>query len=356
MKIHIAAPDIHVGDAVGNHCLALALDFAEQGHTCELFAQRATSPHQTVRPLADLLSGAAPHTSQDLLLLSHSIYDPHLRQLLKLPGRKLAYFHGITPPELLLEHDPVAAYYCARGYAQLPLLAQFDRVVANSAFNLRDLQQHIPGGLAPERTSVVPPISARFPLFARPARAPRPIPAQPGQPLHLLTVGRVVPHKRIEDLIEVVALLAQQGQAAHLHVVGSSHNADYRARLDRTIQTHGVQAHVHLHGMVSDAELAQQYEAADVLLVASLHEGFCVPVLEAMHLGLPVVLRSGTAAAEVLGYESYEFATTHECCVRINQIMGQDQLQGLGRHLHEQSQALVKFAQAKRFVDLLKNP
>jgi glycosyltransferase involved in cell wall biosynthesis len=299
MKIHIAAPDIHVGDAVGNHCLALALDFAEQGHTCELFAQRATSPHQTVRPLADLLSGAAPHTSQDLLLVSHSIYDPHLRQLLKLPGRKLAYFHGITPPELLLEHDPVAAYYCARGYAQLPLLAQFDHVVANSAFNLRDLQQHIPGGLAPERTSVVPPISARFPLFARPARSPRPIPAQPGQPLHLLTVGRVVPHKRIEDLIEVVELLAQQGQAAHLHVVGSSHNADYRALLDRTIQTHGLQAHVHMHGMVSDADLAQQYEVADVLLVASLHEGFCIPVLEAMHLGLPVVLRSGTAAGEV---------------------------------------------------------
>jgi glycosyltransferase involved in cell wall biosynthesis len=178
-------------------------------------------------------------------------------------------------------------------------LAQFDHVVANSAFNLRDLQQHIPGGLAPERTSVVPPISARFPLFARPARSPRPVPAQPGQPLHLLTVGRVVPHKRIEDLIEVVALLAQQGQAAHLHVVGSSHNADYRALLDRTIQTHGLQAHVHLHGMVSDADLAQQYEVADVLLVASLHEGFCVPVLEAMHLGLPVVLRSGTAAGEV---------------------------------------------------------
>jgi glycosyltransferase involved in cell wall biosynthesis len=328
MKIHIAAPDIHVGDAVGNHCLALALDFAEQGHTCELFAQRATSPHQTVRPLADLLSGAPPHTSQDLLLVSHSIYDPHLRQLLKLPGRKLAYFHGITPPELLLEHDPVAAYYCARGYAQLPLLAQFDRVVANSAFNLRDLQQHIPGALAPDRTSVVPPISARFPLFARPARSPRTIPAQPGQPLHLLTVGRVVPHKRIEDLIEVVALLAQQGQASHLHVVGSSHNADYRALLDRTIQTHGVQAHVHLHGMVSDTELAQQYEAADVLLLASLHEGFCVPVLEAMHLGLPVVLRSGTAAGEVAAEAGQAFAEPDQAAATVLNLVQSPHMRG----------------------------
>lgn len=317
MNIHIAAPDIHVGDAVGNHCLALALDLAEQGHTCELFAQRATSPDQSVRPLADLISGAAQHTSQDLLFVSHSIYDPQLRQLLKLPGRKVAYFHGITPPALLLEHDPVAAYYCARGYAQLPLLAQFDHVVANSAFNLNELQQHIPGGLPADRTSVVPPISARFPLFARPARAPRPIPALAGQPLHLLTVGRVVPHKRIEDLIEVVALLAKQGQAAHLHVVGSSHNPDYRALLDRTIEAHGLQAHVHMHGMVSDADLAQQYEAADVLLVASLHEGFCVPVLEAMHLGLPAVLRSGTAAGEVAAEAGCEFDEPTQAAVTV---------------------------------------
>ena len=224
MNIHIAAPDIHAGDAVGNHCLALALDFAEQGHSCELFAQRATSPEQTVRPLADLLSGAAPHTSQDLLLVSHSIYDRHLRALLKLPGRKMAYFHGITPPELLLEHDPVAAYYCARGYAQLPLLAQFDHVVANSAFNLRDLQQQIPGGLAPERTTVVPPISARFPLFAQAPRAPRAMPAD-GQPLRLLSVGRVVPHKRIEELIEVVALLASWPTCTWWAVATTPHTA-----------------------------------------------------------------------------------------------------------------------------------
>lgn len=298
MNIHIAAPDIHVGDAVGNHCLALALDFAEQGHSCELFAQRATSPEQTVRPLADLLSGAAPHTSKDLLLVSHSIYDPHMRALLKLPGRKLVYFHGITPPELLLEHDPVAAYYCARGYAQLPLLAQFDHVVANSAFSLRTLRQHIPGGLVTARTSVVPPISTRFPLFAQAPRAPRAIPVE-GQPLQLLTVGRMVPHKRIEDLIELVALLSQAGQMAHLHVVGSCHNPDYRAMLDEAIARDGLQDQVHLHGLVSEGALAKHYQTADLLLVASQHEGFCVPALEAMHLGLPVVVRSGTAAGEV---------------------------------------------------------
>lgn len=126
-------------------------------------------------------------------------------------------------------------------------------------------------------------------------------------------MGRVVPHKRIEDLIEVVALLAQAGQPAHLHVVGSSHNPDYRALLDNVIAHHGLQTHVHLHGMVSAEALAQHYQTADLLLVASQHEGFCVPVLEAMHLGLPVVLRSGTAAGEVLAMPTCEFQTSPQC-------------------------------------------
>ena len=347
MNIHIAAPDIHVGDAVGNHCLALALDLAEQGHSCELFAQRATSPTQTVHPLSEL---AARHTEQDLLIVSHSIYDPQLHQLLKLPGRKVAYFHGITPPALLLEHDPVAAYYCARGYTQLPLLAKFDHVVANSGFNLRELQHHIPGGLPAERTSVVPPISARFPLFQRPARAPRPW----GQPLRLLAVGRVVPHKRIEDLIAVVALLAQQDLAAELHVVGSCHNQDYLALLEQTMGQHGVQSQVHLHGMVSDADLAVHYEAADLLMVASQHEGFCVPVLEAMHLCLPVVLKSGTAASETLNNEEAEFQT-YSACVKTVRVFSSDTWRAeLVRKNKIQSEEILAIADARYWVRLLK--
>jgi glycosyltransferase involved in cell wall biosynthesis len=308
MNIHIAAPDIHVGDAVGNHCLALALDFAEEGHRCQLFAGSNTSPNQPVRPLAELIGGEAEHNSEDILLVSYSIYDPHLRQLLKLPGRKIVYFHGITPPELLLEHDPIAAYYCARGYAQLPLLAYFDHVVSNSSFNLHELRKHVHGRIPDKRTSVVPPISARFPLFSQPARANRQM-RQNNEPLQLLTVGRVVPHKCVEDLIKVVALLEQQGTATHLNIVGSCNNAHYRSFLETDIRRHGLQERVHIHGMLSQESLILHYQSADLLLIASLHEGFCIPVLEAMQLGLPVMLRSGTAASEVLNMPEFEHKT-----------------------------------------------
>ena len=166
MKIRIAAPDIHVRDAVGNHCLAIALELTEQGYNCELFAQRYTSPAQSVRPLSDLLSGEVNHNGNDILPVSYSIYDRQLRNLLKLPGKKIVYFHGITPPELLLEHDPTAAYYCARGYNQISLLDQFDHIITNSSLNLRELKTRISRKLEDTRFSIVPPISSRFHIFS----------------------------------------------------------------------------------------------------------------------------------------------------------------------------------------------
>jgi len=340
MKIHILAPEIREGDAVGNHCLALALDWKDSGHEVELYAHaHRVASGVEIKPYKALFELPG---SEGTIFCSYSVHDPQLRQVLTLPLRKMAYFHGITPPALLLDHDPVGAYHCARGYAQLSLLAQFDHVVTNSVFNLRELQKHTPGGFPAERLSVIPPISARFPLFAQMPRALRAMPAA-GQPLQLLTVGRVVPHKRIEDLIEVVALLAQAGQPAHLHVVGSCHNQGYQSLLQNAIAHHGLQSHVHLHGMVSAEALAQHYQTADLLLVASQHEGFCVPVLEAMHLGLPVVLRSGTAATEVLNAPNFEYTTNPTCAHLIQDIVSgvlhisPDSLRGQARKFLDQA-------------------
>ena len=308
MKIHITAPDIHVGDAVGNHCLSLALDFAERGVQCELFAERSTSPSQHVSSIKELFCSQRRHTSDDLLIVSYSIYDPNLTRLLRLPGEKLVYFHGITPPELLLEHDPASAYYCARGFAQLPLLAEFDQIVANSEYNVRELKKHMRLNTDRRKVRVIPPVSGRFPLFTQSSREKRPWPTK-DRMIQLLTIGRVVPHKRIEDLIAVVSLLAENGIEANLDIVGNCSNTSYRDYLDRIIDAQGLQGNIKMRGVVDIMGLAQHYRCADLLLVASLHEGFCVPVLEAMHLGLPVMVRKGTAAGEVLNITDLEHSS-----------------------------------------------
>ena len=103
-KLHIVAPDIHRFDAVGNHCLYLAEDLRNTGLDVQLYAQRFSPPDV---PVHDLESIFTQDLSDSLLLVSYSIFDPYLERLLALPCRKLCYFHGVTPPELLRAHEPV---------------------------------------------------------------------------------------------------------------------------------------------------------------------------------------------------------------------------------------------------------
>jgi glycosyltransferase involved in cell wall biosynthesis len=112
-------------------------------------------------------------------------------------------------------------------------------------------------------------------------------------------LGRIVPHKRIEHGIQMLADLRRGGLDAVLDVVGSCHNAVYAGYLQEQALSLGVTDSVHMWGMLSDPEVAERFAQASLLLVASEHEGFCVPVLEAMHLGVAAVVREDTAAGEV---------------------------------------------------------
>jgi glycosyltransferase involved in cell wall biosynthesis len=116
---------------------------------------------------------------------------------------------------------------------------------------------------------------------------------------NLLMVGRVVPHKRIEDAIDILALLQQREFTASLTIVGNAPNYDYLKLLINRARKLGVLERVDFKGMLDDADLFECYEIASALLVMSRHEGFCVPVLEAMHFGKAVFVRGGTAAQEI---------------------------------------------------------
>ena len=88
--------------------------------------------------------------------------------------------------------------------------------------------------------------------------------------------------------------------------------------------------------------------------MASEHEGFCVPVLEAMHLGLPVILRRGTAASEVLNFEKSEFTTIEDCVLKIKEYMHEENLQKLVRHMRNRSKEIIKSATLQDIIDLVK--
>jgi glycosyltransferase involved in cell wall biosynthesis len=288
MKLFIYAPDIFAGDAVGNHCFGIARSAVRNGLDVELVSQRFDLSARTVSHVDQLFASI---TADDILLVSYSIYDDHLDRLLALPCRKLCYFHGITDPALLREFEPRTAELCSAGIAQLSKLKAFDALAANSGGTAAELKAHT--GRA--QVAVVPPVFADMPAFRYEA-AKRDF-ARNSR--NLLVVGRVVPHKRLEDVLAVVAETRAQGADITLTVVGTMPNYDYSKYLFNFGRELGVLEHVNFAGVLDDGDLFYCYDKADALLSMSLHEGFGVPALEAMHFGLPVFARSGTAIDEV---------------------------------------------------------
>ncbi|HEY4295732.1 MAG TPA: glycosyltransferase, partial [Paraburkholderia sp.] len=244
MTLRVCAPDIFAGDAVGNHCLGLVRAAQRLGLDAELYAQGYDVGTSGIRPLEELFASVS---EDDVVLLSYSIFDPHLEKLLALKCRKICYFHGVTDPQLLRELEPRTAQLCEMALAQLPLLAGFDIVAANSHQTAATLA----GVLDVGAVRVIPPVFADMPAFRLNIAAQSGMPREP----NLLMVGRVVPHKRIEDGIDVLALLKQREFDATLTIVGSSPNYDYLKLLINHARRLGVLERVDFKGMLDDADL-----------------------------------------------------------------------------------------------------
>lgn len=309
-NVYVAAPDIFRGDAVGNHCHGLVRVFRRASCHAEAYAQRGD---EDVHAIADLARGIDP---RDTVIVSYSIFDPFLQHLLDLPCRRVCYFHGVTSPELLREYEPATAELCERSLNQLPLLRNFDRVIVNSRFSANALV-----AMAGEMDfDILPPLTADMPFFQSRLRES---PSHRDGPLNILVVGRVVPHKRVEDAITIVAHLSSAGLDVTLTVVGPSHNVAYQENLEKQAKDQGISDRVFFLGAVSDDALRERFSVAGVFLSVSRHEGFCVPVVEAMYAGLPVFLRSGTGSSEVVGHAGFVFQELREAIEELTHVIAQ---------------------------------
>jgi glycosyltransferase involved in cell wall biosynthesis len=115
-------------------------------------------------------------------------------------------------------------------------------------------------------------------------------------------VGRIAPNKRLEDLIKTYWFYRRLDPGSRLVLVGSSVDTEgYLAGLQKLAAELGVLDGVAFAGSVPQAELCTYYRQASVYLCLSEHEGFCVPLLEAMHFGVPVVAHAAAGVPETLG-------------------------------------------------------
>jgi glycosyltransferase involved in cell wall biosynthesis len=252
-----------------------------------------------IHPLGSYSSRTGAHPKRDLLIIHFSIGEPHVTQFLLRRQEKLALiYHNISPSSPFRPYDPGFADLLDEGRVELSQLRGRSAVVfADSQFNATELCalgyrdiRVLPLVIDSEKLRTTPP---------EPAMVER-LRSQVTGPV-ILYVGQLLPHKRPDFLIEAFHILSTYLLPdTNLILVGPGRLPAYSAAL----QTQVEELHLDrawLVGAVSPRELVAFFRRATLFTTASEHEGFCVPLLEAMAFDLPYIARRFTAIPETAG-------------------------------------------------------
>ena len=294
--VHQLLPVFADGDAIGNHVLRLQELLRTSGYDSEIYVEEAhPALRSRSRPYQDLEAGPS-----DWLLYHLSTGSPMAEFLAEQEHRLAVYYHNITPARFFERWEPWAAENIREARQQMRKLASVTRfAMANSTYSETELRAE------GYRDTVVVPVLVDFSAFDGPAdRATtarlRGAAEQGGA--HWLFVGRLAPNKCQHDVIGAFAAYrAIFDPEARLSLVGGRTSALYRRVLEQLVDELGLGGCVDLVDAVPFPALLAYYRAADVFVSLSQHEGFFVPVLEAMHLGVPVVARGAAAVPETVG-------------------------------------------------------
>jgi glycosyltransferase involved in cell wall biosynthesis len=293
VKVHQLLAALSYGDAIGNEALAIQRQLRAAGHESDVFAELV---HPRVAHLARPLWEHREVSSPESVCIYHfSIGSAAGRLIHGAPDRLVIVYHNITPARFFLGFHPHLAGLCHHGRRELAAFAaRTELALGDSEFNRRELEA------AGFRRTAVLPIVLDLSLYERP---PSPVVKRrfdDGR-VNVLFVGRIIPNKRIDDLIRSFAVF-QKWLRPHsrLLLVGDTRGFErYFDRLRELVHELGVQEVV-FPGHVDDDELYAYYRLADVFLCLSEHEGFCVPLQEAMHFHLPVIAYDAGAVRDTL--------------------------------------------------------
>ena len=288
-------PAAHRGDAVGDNARAVRDLLRRWGHTSNIFALS----------IDDNMAGEAVPWSDsassggDVTIYHYGVPSPMSERFGRLPGARVLHYHNVTPAHFFAPYDAGIARMCQVGRDELATLAdRTDLGLGASEFSRAELvamgfpkTDVLPIFVDTDRLRHAPPVPALDKLLSEPF-------------VNILFVGRIVPNKKIEDHIRLAEHYKRYVDFAYRFIfVGRFDSvpryydairgllAEYRMLNDRFWFT----------GPVPDAELAAYYRHAHAYVSLSEHEGFCVPLVEAMSMDVPVLAYGAAAVPETLG-------------------------------------------------------
>jgi len=335
-RVAIVTPIVHAGDAVGTDTVEMATELESRGVEVALFAETVRGISRPSRPPPKALDFAV--RDDDIVLYHFSYGWAGAEALLsRARCRRVIKYHNVTPPAFFEPYSPAFTQACRAGRAAIAPLVGLgcERYIADSRFNLEEL---VDAGLARERGGVVPPFNRIERLIALQADLALVDRGTARVGPTFLMVGRLAPNKGHLQLLEALARYRRRFRPdASLVVVGKrdSRLSRYSARIDERVAKLGLGDAVRFVEDASEAELKAAYLGADALVMASEHEGFCVPLVEAMALGVPVVCGDRTALPETAGHAAIVVDTRNPDMVAdaLDHVVRDARLRGAMREL-----------------------
>jgi len=292
-RVHQLLAALSYGDAIGNEALAIQGHLRRAGYDSDIFAERVhpRMAHRA-RPLWEYPSVSGPET---VCLFHFSIGSAASRLIYRAPDRLVVLYHNITPAHFFLGFHPHLVGLTYHGRRELQAFAsRAELALGDSELNRRELVE------AGYRSTAVLPIVLDPDKYREP---PSPVVRRlySDDRANLLFVGRIIPNKKIDDLIRAFAVLQRHLRPrSRLLLVGDHRGQErYLARLQELVRALRLDEVV-FTGHVDDDDLLAYYAVADLFLCLSEHEGYCVPLVEAMDAGVPVVAYDAGAVRETL--------------------------------------------------------
>jgi len=292
-RVHQLLAALSYGDAISNEALAIQGHLRAAGFASDIFAEKV-HPRMAhlARPLWEYREESSPET---VCIFHFSIGSAAGRLAFHAPDSLVAIYHNITPAPFFLGFHPHLAGLCHHGRRELAAFAPRTALaLGDSEYNRRELEE---AGFA--NTGVLPIVLDLAKYDRRPSAVVRRL--YDDERTNILFVGRIIPNKKIEDLVRSFAAYQRWVEPrSRLLLVGDTRGFErYFDRLQELVSELRVDEVV-FTGQVDDDELYACYREADVFLCLSEHEGFCVPLQEAMHFRVPVVAYEAGAVRETL--------------------------------------------------------
>jgi glycosyltransferase involved in cell wall biosynthesis len=302
MIVNQWVPAAHRGDAIGDSARRVRGLLRGLGHESEIYAMTMDDDLR-----GDVLDWTDPAAKRgDLTIFHFALVSPMTAEFARLPRGRVLQYHNVTPAHFFAPYDTNVFRLCALSRTDLKtLVGHTDAALGDSEYNRQELED-----MGFTNTGVFP-IALDLGKIVNAPRVPALEAIMTDGLTNFLFVGRIVPNKKIEDFIRLAEFYKRYVDIAYRFIfVGRTDGIPrYYNMIRQLIHEFEIpRDRVIFTGAVPDDELATYYRTADVYVSLSEHEGFCVPLLEAMSADLPVLAYSSTAVPDTLGGAGIQFA------------------------------------------------